>query len=78
MPTEQQWQQILADEIDEEILYREALTRQWHLTDSVVRQRLIRNMRFLNPKTQDDEALIDAADNGGKPQLNTIARKETP
>jgi len=62
MPTEQQLQQMLADKVDEEILYREALKRQWHLTDSVIRQRLIGNMRFFNPQTQDDDdTLIDAA-----------------
>ncbi|MGK0499849.1 MAG: hypothetical protein ACJAYG_001494 [Oceanicoccus sp.] len=43
------WQQVLTGDVDREILFREALARQWHLNDSVIRRRLILDMEFLEP-----------------------------
>jgi hypothetical protein len=43
------WQQMLAEEVDREILFREALARQLHFNDSVIRSWLILDMQFLEP-----------------------------
>ena len=61
-PSELQVQRLVENEIDQEILFQEALTRNWHITDPVVRQRLIRDMRFLDPDSRDsDEQLVKNA-----------------
>ncbi len=53
----------LRRELDDEILFREALAAGMHLRDAVVRQRLVMNMRFLEPGTTDsDEALVVRAE----------------
>ncbi|WP_101760467.1 peptidylprolyl isomerase [Oceanicoccus sp. KOV_DT_Chl] len=48
VPSEKQVQQLINNEIDREILFQQAIKHEWHLTDTVVRQRLIKNMQFLN------------------------------
>jgi hypothetical protein len=61
-PSEQQIQLLIDNEVNQEILLQEAIRRGWHLSDSVVQQRLIRDMRFLDPDSQDsDERLINTA-----------------
>jgi hypothetical protein len=56
-PTEEQIARLVESEIDREILFQEAVRRGWHETDLIVRQRLIRNMKFLYHATtaSDDE-----------------------
>lgn len=61
-PTKEQLQSLLENEINQEILFQDALRRRWHLTDTVVRQRLLRNVRFLDPQSKDtDDVLFDTA-----------------
>ena len=46
----------------EELLFREAIERQLHLSDPAVQQRLVRNMRFLEPNTRDsNQRLVERA-----------------
>lgn len=46
----------------EELLFREAIQRELHLNDPAIKQRLVRNMRFLEPDTRDpDSQLIERA-----------------
>jgi hypothetical protein len=62
LPTAVQLQALIDDDIDQQMLFQEAIKRGWHQTDSVVRQRLVRDMRFLNPDTDDsDNALVEQA-----------------
>lgn len=44
--------------VDDEVLLREALRLELHTVDSVVRRRLIANMRFAFPDSQDDDAAL--------------------
>jgi hypothetical protein len=48
VPDPAQMQPLIEDEIDEEILFREAVALGWHETDDVVRRRLVQNMKFLS------------------------------
>lgn len=58
----QQLQLLVDSRIDQEILFAEAVKRKWHLEDPLVRQRLIRNMRFLEPDSSlGDERLFNQA-----------------
>jgi hypothetical protein len=55
-------QSLIAAELDREMLYQEAVSRDYHLVDSVVKQRLIRNMRFLQlGEGENDEAVYQQA-----------------
>lgn len=47
VPEPEQLQRMMAAELDRDMLFREALEMNLHLYDNVVKQRLIRNMRFL-------------------------------
>ncbi|MFA5938054.1 MAG: hypothetical protein WC809_01765 [Sinimarinibacterium sp.] len=62
-PTAAQLQASLQRYIDDEILVREALGRGLGRSDPVVRERLLRNMRFLYPERRvgDDTLLSEAA-----------------
>lgn len=61
-PTEQQVQQLIDREINQEILFQEALRYQWQQTDRVIRQRLIRDVLFVDPDNDgDDQALFEQA-----------------
>lgn len=63
-------------QVDEEILYREALRRGLDRDDSVVRQRLIRNMRFLEPENSaDDETLYRQALDLGLEREDIVVRR---
>lgn len=46
-PTAEQLQHMIAAELDRDMLFQHALDQKLHLYDSVVYQRLLRNMRFL-------------------------------
>ncbi|MGF1756411.1 hypothetical protein L4D76_00315 [Photobacterium sagamiensis] len=62
VPSEQQLAQLVQTEIDKEIMYSEAFKREFHLTNSVVRLRLIRDMRFLDSESKaDDDELVKTA-----------------
>lgn len=59
MPDEEEMRVLIQREIDDELLFQEALRRKYHLADTVVRQRLLRNMRFIDSKDpRNDEALL--------------------
>jgi hypothetical protein len=61
-PSELQLQRMAQAELDREILFQEALSMKLHLYDSVVRQRLIKNMRFLRlGENKTDEELYQDA-----------------
>jgi parvulin-like peptidyl-prolyl isomerase len=62
LPTAQQVQGLIDNEINQEILFQQALRYQWHLEDPIVRRRLIQNVRFLDPGAQgDDDELFQQA-----------------
>lgn len=48
LPTEDQLQRVVDQELDRDMLFQRALALQLHLYDQVVYQRLLRNMAFLN------------------------------
>jgi len=58
-PSEFERQRIIEAQIDDEILVREGIDRDWNHTDSLIQRRLIQNMRFLNedPSIKDEELL---------------------
>ena len=61
-PTEKQVQQLIDREVNQEILFQEALRYQWQQTDPVIRQRLIRDVLFVDPDNDGDEqALFEQA-----------------
>lgn len=59
-PSPAQRQSIVQQHVDDEILVREAQKLGLHETDSVVRRRLLANMRFAFPDTPDDDAALMA------------------
>lgn len=62
VPSDEQMQHLVDAELDREMLYLEALSRDFHLYDTVVEQRLIRNMKFLRlDDGRDDETLYKEA-----------------
>ena len=54
-PTVKQLQLLIDNELDQEMLFQQALRYQWHLSDPVVRQRLVRDMLFIDPDSSSDE-----------------------
>lgn len=75
VPTDKERQALLRRHIDREILFREALRRDLHRHDSVVRQRLLRNMKFLEPDTDaPDQELLEIALNLGMASEDLVAR----
>jgi len=53
---------LIADAIDEEVLVREARARGFHRSDSLVRRRLVRNLRFVSDERErSDEDLLSEA-----------------
>ena len=62
MPSEAQLASMVSAELDREIMYREGLELRLYQFDPVVRQRLIRNMRFLGlDRDRTDDELFDEA-----------------
>jgi PPIC-type PPIASE domain len=75
-PGEAELQALVGQEIDDEILFREALARSLHRLDPVVKQRLLLNMRFLDPQTRDsDERLFEQAIGLGMHQNDVVVRR---
>lgn len=61
-PSESDMARFIDLELRDELLFREALKLKLHLRDVSVEQRLIRNMRFLDPTTEEtDRALVARA-----------------
>jgi len=61
LPTQSEFEILLARETDDEILFREALRLGIETRDQVVRQRLLMNMRFLQPESINNEEQLLAA-----------------
>lgn len=59
-PTDAEFTAELRRELDDELLFREALQAGLHQRDAVVRQRLVMNMRFLEPDTRANEDTLVA------------------
>lgn len=58
LPTDDQKKRMMAAELDRDMLFHRALQWKLHLHDSVVYQRLLRNMRFLrlgNDKSEEEQ-----------------------
>ncbi|MCP4467925.1 MAG: peptidyl-prolyl cis-trans isomerase [Halieaceae bacterium] len=55
-PTPEQWERIVEAELDRDMLFQRAIALKLHLYDTVVYQRLLRNMRFLQMGEGMDEA----------------------
>lgn len=57
-----QVQRLLEQETEQEILFQAALAKGWHLSDEIVRARLIKDIRFLDPTAQgNSQQLIQTA-----------------
>lgn len=62
MPTEQQMQRMLSAELDRDMMFQRAIELELHLYDTVVYQRLLRNMHFLGlGEGKSDEELYQQA-----------------
>jgi hypothetical protein len=62
LPTEDQVARMIDAELDRDILFRRALSLDLHLYDTVVYQRLLRNMRFLQlAEGKNDQELYEQA-----------------
>ncbi len=62
VPTEEQRQRIIVAELDRDMLFQRAVEAELHLYDTVVYQRLLRNMRFLKlDEGRSDAELYDMA-----------------
>jgi hypothetical protein len=59
-PSDEQMQQLIQHRIDQEILLAEALRLELHLVDTVVQQRLLRDMRFMGEEG-DESTLLQQA-----------------
>jgi len=61
-PTQEQKQRLVQSELDRDMLFQRALEFELHLHDTVVYQRLLRNMRFLGlGEGESDQALYEQA-----------------
>ncbi|MEP0203061.1 MAG: peptidylprolyl isomerase [Halioglobus sp.] len=61
-PTTEQRQRLVQSELDRDMLFQRALEFELHLHDTVVYQRLLRNMRFLGlGEGESDQALYEQA-----------------
>ncbi|MDZ7782132.1 MAG: peptidylprolyl isomerase [Halioglobus sp.] len=62
VPTQEQKARMIAAELDRDMLFQRALELDLHLYDSVIQQRLLRNMRFLDlEEDKSDEELYEMA-----------------
>ena len=75
-PSDLEMQGLIRREIDDEILFREAVERSVHLYDPVIRQRLVLNMRFLGaPEQRSDDELFDEALQLGMHRNDIVVRR---
>ncbi len=59
-PTPDERSQFTTAEIREQLLFREAIAAELHLKDPAIRQRLVRNMRFIEPDSAATDAILAA------------------
>jgi hypothetical protein len=75
-PAPEQRQSIVQQHVDDEILVREALKLGLHETDTVVRRRLLANMRFAFPDSNEaDDALLTQAWALGMHERDLVVRR---
>lgn len=75
-PSEAELANLVRRELDDEILFREALQRSLHEFDPVVRQRVLLNMRFLDAAADaDDETLFREALKLGMHRNDVVVRR---
>ncbi len=74
-PTPEERERLIEAAADEEIVVREALARGLHERDSVVRQRLVRNMRFVGERDEDEDASFRAALALGMHRTDLVVRR---
>lgn len=75
-PSPQELDASLQHWVDDEILLREALRLQLEQTDNVARNRLLMNLRFVDPETRlDDEALLREARTLGMTTRDHVVRR---
>ncbi|MGB1438781.1 MAG: hypothetical protein ACPG63_03355, partial [Luminiphilus sp.] len=60
LPTDDDVARFVELELRDELLFREALAAGLHRFDPVIEQRIVRNMRFLDPDTAADEGQLVA------------------
>jgi parvulin-like peptidyl-prolyl isomerase len=76
LPDETELRALIDAEIAEEMLYREALALGLARRDEVVRRRLVRNLRFLNPEDErSSEALFQEALRLGMERSDLVVRR---
>lgn len=75
-PDEPTRRALLRSHVDDELLLREAIELDWHRTDPVVVQRLVRNQRFLEPDSPaSDEELLARAYEQGMDRSDIVVRR---
>jgi len=78
-PSSREMQVLIANEFDEEILFREALRLGLNRSDPVVRQRLVQNMLFLEKETSrepgDEADLVRHALDLGMDRTDLVVRR---
>jgi hypothetical protein len=75
-PDPEELEALVESALDDEVLLREARAQGLHLVDSVVRQRLVQNMRFLEGEAgRDDEALFREALELGMDETDVVVRR---
>jgi parvulin-like peptidyl-prolyl isomerase len=76
LPDEAELRALVDAEVVEEMLYREALALGLARRDEIVRRRLVRNMRFLNPEDErSSEALFQEALSLGMERSDLVVRR---
>ncbi len=75
-PSTEERARLIEQRIDDEILIEEAIRLGWHLTDPVIQDRLIRNVRFIQPESQEtDAALLRQARDMGMDRSDLVVRR---
>ncbi len=75
-PSAQERARLIQQRIDDEVLIEEAIAQGWHLSDPVIHDRLIRNIRFLQPESQEsDEELLRQARDMGMDRSDLVVRR---
>jgi parvulin-like peptidyl-prolyl isomerase len=76
LPDQTELRALIDAEVAEEMLYREALALGLAQRDEVIRRRLVRNMRFLNPEDErSSEALFQEALSLGMDRSDLVVRR---
>jgi len=74
-PTASEWEHLVAAEIDDELLLREARRRGFHRSDALVRRRLVRNVEFASERPGDSHANLREAIELGLDETDLVVRR---